>query len=60
MTDLHERLTTALILVGVLLLAVLMGSTYLPLSANTNMPSHATAHPDLADWPQHGTPGPRG
>jgi len=60
MTDLQERLTTALVLVGVLLLAALMGSTYLPLSANTNMPSHATAHPDLADWPWHGTPRPRG
>jgi hypothetical protein len=60
MTDLHERLTTALVLVGILLLATLLGSTYLPLSANTNMPSHSTSRPDLADWPRHGTPGLRG
>ena len=60
MTDLHERLATALVILGVLLMATLLGSAYLPLSANTNMPSHATSHPDLTDWPQHTTDGPRG
>ena len=60
MTDLHERLATALVIVGVLLLATLLGSSYLPLSANMNMPSHSTSHPDLPDWPRHDTPGLRG
>jgi hypothetical protein len=57
MTDLHERLATALVIVGVLLLATLLGSTWLPLSANTNLPSHSMSRPDLPDWPRHDAPG---
>ncbi|HWK11134.1 MAG TPA: hypothetical protein VNR64_13835 [Vicinamibacterales bacterium] len=60
MTDLQERLTTALVIVGVLLLGLLTGSTWLPLSANSNMPSHSASRPDLADWPRHEMPGDRG
>ncbi len=60
MTDLHERLATALVIVGMLLLATLFGSTWLPLSANTNMPSHSTSRPDLSDWPKHEAIGLRG
>jgi hypothetical protein len=60
MTDLHERLATALVIVGVLLLATLLGSAYLPLSADTNMPSHSTSRPELPDWPKHDALGLRG
>ena len=60
MTDLHERLATALVLIGVLLLATMLGSTWLPLSANTNMPTHAASRPELHDWPTHDQPGLRG
>jgi hypothetical protein len=60
MTDLHERLATALVIIGVLLLATLCGSTWLPLSANTNMPAHSATRPDLPDWPKHDAPGLRG
>jgi hypothetical protein len=57
MTDLHERLAIALVLVGVLLMATLFGSTYLPLSADSNMPAHSTSRPNLPDWPKHELPG---
>jgi len=60
MTDLHERLATALVILGVLLLATMLGSNWLPLSANMNMPAHATSRPDLPDWPKHDATGLRG
>jgi hypothetical protein len=60
MTDLHERLATALVLLGVLLIATMLGSTWLPLSANNNMPTFSKSRPDLQDWPTHETPGLRG
>ena len=53
MTDLHERLAIALVLVGVLLMGSLLGYSWLPLSANLNMPSHHSTQPALADWPRH-------
>jgi hypothetical protein len=53
MSERHERLAVALVLVGVMLLFALVGGAWLPLSANTNLPRHDLAQPALRDWPQH-------
>jgi hypothetical protein len=53
MSDLSERLSVALVLLGVMLIMILFGHTWLPLSANDAMPSHEMSRPALPDWPHH-------
>jgi hypothetical protein len=54
MSDLSERLSLALALLGVMLLLTLFGHAWLPLSANSNLPRYDMPHPALPDWPLHG------
>ena len=60
MSDLSERLSLGLVLLGVMLLLTLVGHAWLPLSASGNVPSHETTRPALPDWPHHGDTGYRG
>jgi len=54
MSDLSERLSVALVLLGVMLIMILFGHAWLPLSASDAMPSHEMSRPALPDWPNHG------
>jgi len=54
MSELCERLCLALVLLGVILLVVLSGHAWLPLSASGNFHGHERSQPALPDWPHHG------
>ena len=56
MTEDRDRLSIAIVLLGILLLLTFAGSSWLPLSANMNMPSFHSSRPSLPGWPRHELP----
>jgi hypothetical protein len=55
MSDVCERVCVALVLLGVILIMILFGHAWLPLSASDGMPAHEKSRPALPDWPVHHT-----
>jgi hypothetical protein len=48
-----ERFCLALVVLGVILLVMLCGNAWLPLSASDNFHRHERATPALPEWPHH-------
>ena len=53
MSELAERLCLALVVVGVILLVVLCGQSWLPLSASNSFHKNERPRPALLGWPHH-------
>jgi hypothetical protein len=54
MSEFVERLCLALVFLGVILLIILSGHQWVPLSASGNFHRHERSRPALPDWPHHG------
>jgi hypothetical protein len=53
MAEFVERLCLGLVVVGVILLMLLCGQSWLPLSASDNFRKHERPKPALLGWPHH-------
>jgi len=54
MLGLADRLCLAIVVLGVILLVILCGHAYLPLSASGNFHRYERSRPTLPEWPHHG------
>jgi hypothetical protein len=53
MSEFVERLCLALVLIGVILLIMLAGHAWLPMSASDSFHRHERPRPALPGWPNH-------
>jgi hypothetical protein len=54
MSEFCERLSLAIVVVGVILLMILSGHAWLPMSASGDFHRHERSSPALPGWPHHG------